>query len=104
MADHGTTGRFAVSGGADDSPASRYHVADAVSDAGANTPLATQVDRVATTYAHVEPWVRPVWMGSWAFLSLVVGLLVGLGWAGAEAVVRRGRIAAGVRSRLARDG
>ncbi|PSQ13445.1 arylsulfotransferase [Halobacteriales archaeon QS_7_69_60] len=104
MADHGTTGQFTVSGGADGSPASRYHVADAISDAGAKTPVTAEVDRVATTYAHVEPWIRPVWMGSWAFLSLVVGLLVGLGWAGAETVTRRDRIAAGVRSRLGRGG
>ncbi|PSQ14162.1 hypothetical protein BRD02_10190, partial [Halobacteriales archaeon QS_8_69_73] len=72
MADRSAGGRFTVSGGADDSPASRYRVADAIAAAGA--------EELASTYGHVEPWVRPAWMGSWAFLAAVVGVLVTLTW------------------------
>ena len=100
MTDHGTTGRVTVSGGADSSPATRYTVADGISDAAAGTPVAAEADRLATTYSHVEPWVRPVWMGSWTFLSFVLGLLVALGWGLAEAVTHRKRIVAGISTRL----
>jgi hypothetical protein len=100
MADQGTTGTHTVSGGADGSPATRYSVADAISDLGAGSPIQSQVDSVATGYAHVEPWIRPVWMGSWAFLSLVIGVLLALGWGGYEAVNRRATVSAAIRARL----
>ncbi len=86
MADRGTGGEFTVAGGADDSPASRYRVADAIAAAGA--------DELASTYGHVEPWFRPAWMGSWTFLAAVLGVLVALTWGVAEAVGRRDRLAA----------
>jgi len=100
MADRGTPGEFTVSGGADDSPASRGHVADSIAAVGAGTPVESQAAAAATTYAHVEPWVRPVWMGSWTFLSFVLGLLVALGWGLAEVATRREHIAAGLSARL----
>ena len=100
MADHGTTGSYAVAGGADDSPAARYTVADAIADLGAGTPLQSTAASLAKQYAHVEPWLRPVWMTSWAFLALVLGAVLGLGWAGYETVSRRHAIAGAIRSRL----
>ncbi|PSP68518.1 hypothetical protein BRC85_01315 [Halobacteriales archaeon QS_1_69_70] len=100
MADHGTTGSYAVAGGADDSPAARYTVADAIADLGAGTPLQSTAASVAKRYAHVEPWLRPVWMTSWAFLAFVLGAVLGLGWGGYEAVSRRNAIADAIRTRL----
>jgi hypothetical protein len=100
MADRGTTGSFTVSGGADDSPAARYHVGDAIAAAGAGTPVESQTEELATTYAHVEPWFRPVWMGSWTFLAFAVGVLLSVGWALVELAARRDRIAAGLRGRF----
>ncbi len=102
MADHGAAGVHAVSGGADDSPASRYTVADAIADAGRGTPVRAQVERFATGYGHVEPWVRPVWMSSWTFLAFALGVLLSLGWVGYEVLTRRERIARGVRRRWGR--
>ncbi|MFQ3318044.1 MAG: hypothetical protein ACI8UR_000161 [Natronomonas sp.] len=102
MADQETTGTFTVSGGGDDGPQSTYRVADAISDVGANTPVAAQADAVATRYAHIEPWFRPVWMGSWTFLSTVLGLLVVLGWGGAELVTNRRRVRDALERRLGR--
>ena len=100
MADHGTTGSYAVAGGADDSPAARYTVADAIADLGAGTPLQSTSASLAKRYAHVEPWLRPVWMTSWAFLALVLGAVLGFGWGGYETVSRRHAIADAIRTRL----
>ncbi|PSQ17991.1 arylsulfotransferase [Halobacteriales archaeon QS_8_69_73] len=96
MADRNAGGRVTVSGGADDSPASRYRVADAIAAAGA--------EELASTYGHVEPWVRPAWMGSWAFLAAILGVLVALTWGVAEAVGRRDRLAAALDRGRGRDG
>jgi hypothetical protein len=100
MADHGTTGSYAVAGGADDSPAARYTVADAIADLGAGTPLQSTAASLAKRYAHVEPWIRPVWMTSWAFLAFVLGAVLGLGWGGYEALRRRHAFADALRTRL----
>ena len=101
MADHGTTGSHAVAGGADDSPAARYTVADAIADLGAGTPLQSTAASLAKRYAHVEPWIRPVWMTSWAFLAFLVGVGLALGWAGYEVLTRRAALAAVLRAHLA---
>ena len=100
MVDRGTTGSYAVAGGADDSPAARYTVADAIADLGAGTPLQSTAASLAKRYAHVEPWIRPVWMTSWAFLAFVLGAVLGLGWGGYEAFSRRHAIAGALRARL----
>ena len=100
MADQGTTGEYTVSGGGDEGPASQYTVGDGISDLGSYTPWSDGFDELATRYSHVEPFFRPVGIGSWAFLSLVVALLVALGWGVGEAVTHRRRIADGVRDRL----
>ncbi|WP_178915069.1 aryl-sulfate sulfotransferase [Natronomonas gomsonensis] len=98
MADHGTTGSYTVSGGGDGGVADRYHVADAIADVGSYTPLKSSFDGIATRYSHVEPWFRPVWMGSWTFLSAVLGVLLALGWAACELLARRERLLAELRS------
>jgi hypothetical protein len=68
----------------------------------AGTPLEEPMNEFATRWAHVTPWLRPVWMGGWDFVYAICAVLALLGWAGAELVVRRRRIAAGVRTALSR--
>ncbi|WP_336134970.1 aryl-sulfate sulfotransferase [Natronomonas amylolytica] len=100
MSDHGTTGNYTVSGGGDAGPASRYQVANGINDLGSYTPFEAQFESLASTYAHVEPWFRPVGIGSWAFLSAIVGLLLAAGWGVSEVVVRRKRLVRGVKRRV----
>jgi hypothetical protein len=60
-----------------------------LSDAFAGTPLSTQVDWAASRWAHIVPWVRPVWMRPWDFVAVVTAGLVTVGWTGGELLVRR---------------
>jgi hypothetical protein len=98
MADLETTGNHTVSGGGDAGPAARYDVADGIADLGSQTPFEERFDEVASRYSHIEPWFRPAGVGSWAFLSAVLGLLVALGWAGTAGFRNRGRIVRRLRS------
>jgi hypothetical protein len=98
MADLETTGNYTVSGGGDAGPAARYDVADGIADLGSQTPFEERFDEVASRYSHIEPWFRPAGVGSWAFLSAVLGLLVALGWAGTAGFRNRGRIVRRLRS------
>jgi len=97
MADAGTGGNATVHGGDDSGPANRYTVADAIADGGTAVGSGS-AEELASRWAHFEPWIRPVWMGSWAMLSALVGLLVALLWGGTELLVNRKRVAAGVRN------
>jgi hypothetical protein len=96
MADRNVNGTVQVHGGADRGPQARFSVADAVEALGAGTPAESTTEWLSRQYAHVEPWVRPVWMSSWAALSTVLGafLLVGTGLR--RVVARRQRIYAAV--------
>ena len=66
----------------------------------AGTPLEAGAVWFARRWAHVTPWVYPVWMTGWDFLGVVAAAGVVLAWACAEAVVGRGRLVAGIRRRL----
>ncbi|SFF82625.1 Arylsulfotransferase (ASST) [Halopelagius inordinatus] len=68
----------------------------------AETPLEGPMNEFATQWSHVTPWLRPVWMGGWEFVYAVCALFVLVGWAGAEVVLRRRRIADGVRNAVGR--
>jgi hypothetical protein len=60
-----------------------------IASLGDGTPLEEEVASAAERYAHVTPWIRPVWMDSWAFASaLLAGLLLG-GWGVGELVYHR---------------
>jgi hypothetical protein len=96
----GASGAYEVNGsaqltaGASDRPT----FADVLSDTFAGTPISAEVDWFATRWSHIIPWIRPVWMSPWAFVSAATAVLVLLGWGGAELVVRRRRIADRARS------
>ena len=88
MADADATGEYALSGSANDPPVPSEASGPSVllADAG--------LDGLARTWSHVVPWVKPVWASGWEFVAAVTGLLVGLGWAGAEVAQNRDRLAA----------
>jgi len=97
MADTNAGGTATVHGGDDSGPASRYTVADGIADAGNAVGLGN-AEELASRWAHFEPWIRPVWMGSWAMVSALFAILIALVWGGGELVVNRDRVAAGVRN------
>ncbi len=55
----------------------------------ADTPVEEPMTEVATRWAHVTPWLRPVWMGDWDLLRIFGAVVVGIVWAGGEIVVNR---------------
>ena len=76
-----------------------------VASVAAGTPVAGPVESAAERYAHVTPFVRPVWLSSWAFAALLGAALVVLPWALGEGLYHRKRIRHTVgraRSRLLR--
>jgi hypothetical protein len=104
IADQNATGAYAVSGSAALTPgaAERATFAEWVRGAGAGTPLAAQADWFADRWAHITPWIRPVWMDPWAFVAAAGAGLVLLGWAGGELVYNRRTIRAKLAAALAR--
>ncbi|WP_435127468.1 aryl-sulfate sulfotransferase [Halobaculum sp. D14] len=99
MADVGVTGSYRLHGSAGliQGTGDTSTFAASVQNTFAGTPLAGPAAAFATRWAHVTPWIRPVWMGSWAFAGAVGALAVALAWAAAELVARRARLRAGVR-------
>ncbi|MFW6382622.1 MAG: aryl-sulfate sulfotransferase [Haloferacaceae archaeon] len=104
MADRDVTGSYQIYGSAGliEGTGSSLTFAAAVQNAFAGTPLGGLAQEFATTWSHVTPWIRPVWMGSWAFAGAVAGVVVLFGWAFGEAFAARDSIRRGVR-KAARD-
>ena len=99
IADLNATGRYDVAGSAGLVPGTgdRLTVAQRLVRTTAGTPVEDEIRWFALRWAHVSPWVYPVWMDGWDFLGvLVAGLLLG-GWLAGETVLERHRIAAYVR-------
>jgi hypothetical protein len=101
VAEMGVEGRYEVHGGETET-ASAVGPAAWAADRLAGTPLAGPADEFATRWTHVAPWVRPVWLPPWGLGYLVLALLVGVVWAGAEAVLARRRVAAALERRVDR--
>jgi hypothetical protein len=102
ISEQGASGSYTVHGGDGEGPAGSYTVADAIADAGSGTPVEKQTNELAARWAHVEPWIRPAWMGSWTALSVALGGVFAVVWGAGEAVVNRRRLSAALRSRLDR--
>jgi hypothetical protein len=94
VADMDAEGSYALSGSAHRSPGgtTAYSPAEWATDTFASTPVEKPVDALATRWAHVTPWLRPVWMSGWELLWAVLGTLVLLGWLAGETYLRRGTI------------
>jgi len=70
--------------------------------AAVGTPVERPAAELASRWAHVAPWVRPVWMSGWGLVRVAIAALVGIGWLGVEVFIRRGQVATGVRHLVAR--
>ncbi len=92
IAEQNATGSYEVTGGESEA-AGRIGPGEWLSVRFSGTPLASTASAFAARWAHVAPWVRPVWMAPWSLAYLALALLVVLGWAGAEAVLARRQIA-----------
>ena len=103
MADRGVTGQYRLtnSAGLIEGTGTSATFAAAVQNTFAGTPLGPAAAEFATRWAHVTPWIRPVWMNSWAFAAAAFGVLVAISWGVAELVVARDRVVRLVRRRVA---
>ena len=103
MTDQGVTGNYTLTGSAGliEGTGDTNTFAATVQNTFAGTPLSGTATEFAVTWSHVTPWIQPVWMNSWAFASLVGGLVVLLLWGLAELVAVRGRVVGAVRGVVA---
>ncbi|WP_079977609.1 aryl-sulfate sulfotransferase [Halococcus sediminicola] len=92
IADQNATGNYTLSGSSESGLASQTRFSTWVAATAAGTPVQETVQSAAERYAHVTPFVRPVWLSSWAFAALVGALLVVLVWTVGEAIYQRRRI------------
>ncbi|MEF8791044.1 MAG: arylsulfotransferase family protein [Haloarculaceae archaeon] len=93
MTDLGTGGEYTVSGGAGRGPAGQTTFSDWLVGAAAGSAFEAQLTWVAERYRHVTPFLRPVWMSSWALAGAFLAVGVLLLWALGELVYQRGRLA-----------
>jgi hypothetical protein len=96
--DLNASGRYAITGSANRTAGTDGSlVADGLHTAFDGTAAAGAADEAATRWAHVLPWLRPVWMSESEVVAVIVAAVVGVGWLGGELFVRRQRVAAAVR-------
>ncbi|WP_276299469.1 arylsulfotransferase family protein [Halorussus lipolyticus] len=97
MQDLGKTGSYNLSGsglqvqGRDTKTVSFW-----VAETFEGTPISAQADHLARLWAHVTPWIRPIWMTSWEFLGAVLAGGVVAAWGLGEVIYQRHRIRATV--------
>jgi hypothetical protein len=92
MADVGATGDHTVSGGAGVGPASQATFSEWLRTVAAGSAFEAQLRWVADTYRHATPFLRPVWMSSWALAAALGALAISLVWATGELVYARARL------------
>jgi hypothetical protein len=97
MAALGESGSHEVTGGAGEGPASQETFPDWLRGSTAGTPVESFGEEVADRYQHITPFLRPVWMSSWALLGVFLAIPLLLGWGIGELVYARQRIAATLR-------
>ena len=92
MTDVGAEGEYTVTGGAGRGPAGQETFSDWLVGIAEGSTFEAQLTWFAERYRHATPFLRPVWMSSWAlaggFLAVAVLLLWGLG----ELVYQRERL------------
>ncbi|MFB6281055.1 MAG: aryl-sulfate sulfotransferase [Haloferacaceae archaeon] len=104
VAELNASGTYRVHGGDRSGAVWRTTPAAWLRERAAGTPVAGPATAVADRWAHVVPWLRPVWMAPWAVPALALAALLLVGWAGAEAWLARARLVAVVRRRRAPAG
>jgi hypothetical protein len=93
MADAETTGHYRVAGGAGIGPASQEPFSDWVNTTAAGTTFDGPASEFSARYKHITPFIRPVWMSSWALAGVLLATLLSLSWAFIEILSKRHRIA-----------
>jgi hypothetical protein len=103
IADQNAEGQYDVTGSAGLTPGTgdRLTFSQWVSASFAGTPIDDQMNWFSNRWSKIAPWVRPVWMGPWDFVGVVLATLLALGWLLGELIYNRKRISSGVRRRLA---
>jgi hypothetical protein len=84
IADTNATGRYVVEDGARNGPEAERGVGQWLVRLG--------FQDLGERYAHIVPFVRPVWVPSWAFATSVVAGLLLVGWVTGELVYQRRRV------------
>ncbi|WP_277553691.1 aryl-sulfate sulfotransferase [Halobaculum limi] len=99
MTDQGVTGSYRLYGSAGliEGTGDSLTFSAAVQNTFAGTVVSGPATEFADTWSGVTPWIRPVWMGSWAFAGVVAGAVVLLGWLFGEVIAQRAQIRAGMR-------
>ncbi|WP_152043338.1 aryl-sulfate sulfotransferase [Salinigranum salinum] len=98
MRDLGVAGSYEVHGGVGLDPGVRADVPAALRRTFAGTPLEGTADTVATRWAHVVPWIRPIWLSDWGVARVLVASVVLSGWGVGELVVARRRLVGHLRA------
>ncbi|MFB6086887.1 MAG: aryl-sulfate sulfotransferase [Haloarculaceae archaeon] len=85
------TGRYRITGSAGLTPGTGDSLTFSqwLTNAFAGTPIDDQVEWLATRWAHITPWIRPVWMGPWDFVRTILAGLLAIGWLAGEGVYHR---------------
>nr|WP_135828558.1 aryl-sulfate sulfotransferase [Halorussus halobius] len=91
IADMNASGNYSL-GGSGLSVSNSRGVSFWLEETFAGTPVESQANEFARTWAHVAPWIRPVWMTGWEFLAAIFGGVALVAWGLGEAVYQRGRI------------
>ncbi|MDS0296869.1 aryl-sulfate sulfotransferase [Halogeometricum luteum] len=97
--DQNATGTANLTGSAALTPGTgdRLTFAEWVTNTFAGTPIESEMAWLAERWAHITPWIRPVWMGPWDFARTILagGLLIG--WITIDGVYHRTRIIGSLR-------
>ncbi len=92
VAEMNASGNYSLSGSSESGLASQTRFSTWVAATAAGTPFQEVVQSAAERYSHVTPFIRPVWLSSWAFAALVGALALALVWALVEVIYQRRRI------------
>ena len=92
MREAGSTGSYNLSGSGLKIGADTKSVSFWLDESFEGTPFDAESDEFARAWAHVTPWIRPVWMSSWEFLGAILAGVVLIGWGLGEVVYQRQRI------------
>jgi hypothetical protein len=93
MAEMGVSGTYEATGGAGKGPASQETFSDWLVRSADEGAFEAQATWFSEKYKHVTPFLRPVWMSSWALAGILGALVVALAWGVGEVVYARDRIA-----------
>ena len=98
--DQNATGTANLTGSAALTPGTgdRLTFAEWVTNTFAGTPVESEMAWLAERWAHITPWIRPVWMGPWDFARTILagGLL--FGWITVDGIYHRTRIIESLRN------